>query len=71
MQKSTFYTNRRRRMWIESGLTTEGTQRVNQQHPELAGLSGREYHTKYMRKQRESDRRAWQQPTKENLCPTS
>lgn len=42
-----------------AGLTATGLERKNKRHPELAGLTGSEYHTAYMRKQREEDRKAW------------
>jgi hypothetical protein len=39
-----------------AGLTSKGFEPVNRRHPELAGLTGKEYHTAYMRKQRTEDR---------------
>lgn len=63
------YTDLRRKRWVEAGLTTFGTERKNTRHPELAGLSSRDYHTNYMRKQRANDRKAWAQP-KEAQCQT-
>lgn len=34
------------------GLTQSGTVRVNERHPELAGLGRAEYHKRYMRRVR-------------------
>lgn len=59
MKDRTEYYKARRRAWKAAGLTSEGKVRVNQRHPELKGLKGREYHTQYMSKQRATDRAAW------------
>lgn len=54
----------KRKEFIRAGLTARGTPRIRNQHPELSGLSGREYHTQYMRKQRETDRLSWETTNK-------
>jgi len=58
---ATDYTKARRKAWVESGLTTSGTERINKRHPELVGLTGNDYAREFMRKQRKSDREAWEQ----------
>lgn len=56
---ATQYTNARRKAWVKAGLTTKGTERVNQRHPELAGLGRVDYNREFMKKQRKQDREAW------------
>lgn len=60
MSRTTLRMRELRAKRVAAGLTTEGKKRVNKRHPELAGLTGREYHTAFMRKQREQDRLAWE-----------
>lgn len=42
----------RRAEYIAQGLNSRGKPRRNQPRPELRGLTGREYHTAYMQRQR-------------------
>jgi len=62
MSRTTLLMREKRQKWLEQGLTTQGWQRTNKQHPELAGLGGktREYHTLWTKKQRAADRAAWE-----------
>ena len=62
MNSSANYTNLRRQRWLNEGLTTEGRERRNKRHPDLANLKGKAYHLEYMRKQRRQDREAWNDP---------
>lgn len=59
-------TQQKRKAWVRAGLTTRGERRTNRQHPELAGLAAKDYHTAYMKKQRENDRSGWGKDAQNN-----